>query len=76
MTIEIDDALSNLALAAACLTDEQLVGAIRKTRSDDPLVEELASRFADYVAAIDADEAAWLERPQPVSIDASPRPVA
>ena len=43
---------------------------------NDPAVRELARRFTADVAALDTEEAAWLEQPRAVSIDASPRPLA
>lgn len=58
------------------LTDKELLAAVRSSSAiNDPAVRELARRLAEDVAAMDAEEATWLERPQPVSVDTSPRPV-
>jgi hypothetical protein len=57
------------------LTDRELLAAVHASGVlNDPAVYELARRFAADLAAMDADEAAWLE--QPASLDTSPRPVA
>jgi hypothetical protein len=58
----LEHALSNVALATSQLTDEQLVAAILKGRSDDPLIEELVLRFGDYSAEL-------------VSLNTAPQPV-
>jgi hypothetical protein len=59
------------------LTDHELLAAVRSSSAmNDPAVRELARRFAEDVAAMDANEAAFLEQPQPLSLDITPRPVA
>jgi hypothetical protein len=59
------------------LTDKELLAAVQSSSAiNDPAVRELARRFAADVAEMDAEEAAWLQRPQPLSLDISPRPVA
>jgi len=59
------------------LTDHELLAAVQSSSAiKDPAVRELARRFAADVAAMDADEAAWLGRPQPVSIERAPKPLA
>jgi hypothetical protein len=59
------------------LTDKELLAAVRSSSAiNDPAVRELARRLAADRAMMDADEAAWLARPQPMSLDVSPRPVA
>jgi hypothetical protein len=48
------------------LTDNELLAAVQSSSAiNDPAVRELARRFAEDVAVMDAEEAAWLERPQP-----------
>ena len=50
------------------LTDKELLAAVQSSSViNDPAVRELARRFAEDVAAMDADEAAWLERASPVT---------
>lgn len=59
------------------LTDKELLAAVQSSSAiNDPAVRELACRFAADVAVMDADEAALLERSQPVSIEDSPQPMA
>jgi hypothetical protein len=44
------------------LTDHELLEAVQSSGAiNDPAVRELARRFAADVAAMDAEEAAWLE---------------
>ena len=70
-------AASNNIGVSNMLTDRELLAAVHISGAlNDPTVRELARRFAADVAAMDADEAAWLEQPQPVSLDTTPRPVA
>jgi hypothetical protein len=57
--------------------DHELLAAVRSSSAiNDPAVRELARRFAEDVAAMDAEEAALLEGAQPVSLDTTPWPVA
>jgi hypothetical protein len=59
------------------LTDKELLARARMEVAPlSPLAAELVRRFAADVAAADLEEAAWLERPQPVSLDTNPRTVA
>jgi hypothetical protein len=47
------------------LTDKELLAAVQSSSAiNDPAVRQLARRFAEDVAAMDNDEAAWLERPR------------
>jgi hypothetical protein len=58
------------------LTDTELLERARVEIAPlSPLGAELVSRFAADVAAENAEAAAF-ERPQPASLDTSPRPVA
>jgi len=48
------------------LTDHELLAAVQSSSAiNDPAVRELARRFAEDLAVMDADEAAWLKRPLP-----------
>jgi len=59
------------------LTDKELLAAVQSSRAiNDPAVHELARRFAEDLAAMDAEEAAWLGQQQPVSIERGPKPTA
>jgi hypothetical protein len=57
------------------LTDHELLAAVQSSSAiDDPAVRELARRFSEDVAAMDADEAAWLKRPRRAAVSRSRTP--
>jgi hypothetical protein len=67
-----------LNTAYCSMTDNELLAEAKSERllCLSPIYRELLWRFAEDVAAVDADFEQALAQPEPLSIDTAPKPIA